>query len=66
MNLPPEGPHSIVVSPERALKAYAALLGLWTPEQAVLCEGSIRWDDRGRLVPERTPLAWLSPSESAR
>jgi hypothetical protein len=56
MDLPPSGRFSIAAAPERARQAYEALLGIWEPEQGVLCEGSIEWE-AGRLVPVREPLA---------
>jgi hypothetical protein len=52
-------PLRIDASAERALKAYEALVEIWSPDQAVLCEGSIRWDEHHHLVPECTPLARL-------
>ena len=60
LSLPPAGPFSLGVSPQPALKAYEALVGIWQPEQAVLCEGPISWAD-GRLVPAREPLARYPP-----
>ena len=65
MTLPYAGPLRIDASPERALKAYEALLEIWSPDQAVLCEGSIRWDDHHRLVPECPPLAQHPTAETA-
>lgn len=57
LNLPHAGCFSLAAAPERALQAYELLVGLWKPEQAVLCEGSIRWDEQHHLIPERPPLA---------
>jgi hypothetical protein len=59
MNLPSAGRHSLAVSSDRALAAYSALVEIWHPEQAVLCEGSISWDSEERLVPDEKPLALL-------
>lgn len=59
LQLPIQGPHSLKVSPERACEAFHALVPLWRPQQAVLCEGSITWN-RDRLVPERQPLAMVT------
>lgn len=56
IDLPQAGPFSLSTSRDRALDAYRALVAIWEPEQAVLCEGSIDWED-GRLVPLRPPLA---------
>lgn len=56
LNLPPSGRFSISAAPDRAMQAYEALLGIWQPEQAVLCEGAIDWQG-GRIVPAREPLA---------
>jgi hypothetical protein len=63
LKLPPSGTFSISTSPDRAMKAYEALLRIWQPEQAVLCEGSIDWQGN-RLVPTRKPLA-QHPQRSA-
>jgi hypothetical protein len=63
LNLPAAGRFSISASPDRAMQAYQALLSIWEAEQAVLCEGSIDWQD-GRLVPTRVPLA-QHPGRSA-
>ena len=63
LKLPPVGPFSIAASPDRAMQAYEGLLGIWKPEQAVLCEGSIDWEG-GRLIPNREPLA-QHPERSA-
>ena len=57
MNLPSAGRLRIGVAPDRALKAYEALVEIWDPDQAVLCEGSIGWDEHRRLVPQCPPLA---------
>jgi hypothetical protein len=57
MSLPLAGPLRIGAAPERALKAYDALVQTWNPDQAVLCEGPIRWDEDHRLVAECPPLA---------
>jgi hypothetical protein len=65
MDLPHAGPLRIDASLERALKAYEALVEIWIPDQAVLCEGSIRWDGHHRLVPECPPLAQHPPGEAA-
>jgi hypothetical protein len=59
LNLPVAGRHSLSVSSERALAVYSALIRIWHPEQAVLCEGSISWDREGKLVPDEEPLALL-------
>jgi hypothetical protein len=56
LNLPPLGRYSLAENAAAALGIFNALLGTWNPEQAVLCEGGIDWDD-GRLAPEREPLA---------
>jgi hypothetical protein len=64
LKLPPSGPFSIAASAERALKAYEALVGIWSPEQAVACEGDFHWDEQRRLVPGRPPLAQLPVRES--
>jgi hypothetical protein len=57
LKLPPSGPFSIAVAPERALKAYEALVGVWSPDQAVVCEGDTHWDEERRLVTAGPPLA---------
>jgi hypothetical protein len=59
LDLPFAGRHSLAVSSERALETYSALVEIWRPEQAVLCEGSISWDNERRLVPDEKPLALL-------
>lgn len=56
LQLPSRGRFSISASPERAVRAYEALLSIWEPAQAVLCEGSIEWEG-DRIVPAREPLA---------
>jgi hypothetical protein len=66
MSLPPEGHFSLGASKERALAAYTALVDIWKPDQAVLCEGSIAWDDEKRIVPEQPPIAILRRAEAPR
>jgi hypothetical protein len=65
MKRPHAGPLRIDASPERALKAYEALVDIWSPDQAVLCEGSIHWNEHHRLVPECPPLAQHPAGETA-
>jgi hypothetical protein len=52
LKLPVCGIHSITSSADRACVAFDELVGIWKPEQGVLCQGSIDWKDN-RIVAEQ-------------
>lgn len=58
LTLPERGPFSIAADPERPLQAYAALVEIWQPDQAVLCHGFVEWES-GRLKAPVDALASL-------
>jgi len=54
IDLPPEGPHSLDNSRGKAEILFDALVALWKPEQAILCNAEdLRWDDR--VIPKNVP-----------
>ncbi len=56
--LPTVGPRSLTSDSARALQIYERLVEIWQPEQAVVCQGDIEWQD-GRLTTENEPLVHL-------
>lgn len=45
ITLPGEGPDSLTELAQRGTRLFDALIGLWKPEQGILTDSDIRWED---------------------